>query len=465
MGTGSLLLAGVILAVLGLAFYAARAGWRRLTGGLFPSGGAGPAAPARAEPLRGGPGRERGLAARAAEVDALVERAFELGDFGAEPELVGACRLALAGGKRLRSAAVLEIACAAAEGRGLPPVDAAEAALAVEYLHAASLVIDDLPAFDGDLVRRGRPSVHAAAGGAVAQMAAAALVAAAFLGVCRQVDWLRARFPGAAVDAVGTRLCAIVAECCGALGAASGQLLDSARGLAPELAARVAFQKTAPFFDAAFAAGWLSGGGGAGPALEAVRAAGSSFGFAFQVADDLGDQAADARRGAPNYAGAVGRAEAERVVAANLNAAGAHLRELGLWGAFWSEGAFPAVWGMCAPAAAEIREEVEAAGGAGAGRGAEAEAAGGEADGAAEIREAVGAESEETAGAGAGAEAAGGAEAEEGAEAAGGAETEGAGAGEGTKAEAEGGAEEAPGGAPGAGPEEPPRAAAGVERG
>lgn len=341
-------LAGLsVLLLLALVFFAAQAARaRRALGDLRESLAiaAGPAVRPRPGPLRppGAPraAREPGgasLKGYAAEVNALLVQAQALGEFGADPRLAGACRLALAGGKRLRAAIVLELA----QGPSAPaPTDAAEAALAVEYLHAASLVIDDLPAFDDDAFRRGGPSVHAAAGPAVAQMAAVALVAAAFQGFCRQAD---AAGDPLRAGVLGSRLCAVVARALGPLGAAGGQLLDSGGALPPGEVERVLAMKTASFFEVAFAAGWLAGGGDP-RGTEALCGVGRSFGTAFQIADDIGDMQRDAARGAPaNYANVHGRAAAVREVEACLAAAGEGLRARGAWGPFWENEAFPAV--------------------------------------------------------------------------------------------------------------------------
>ena len=69
----------------------------------------------------------------------------------------------LTGGKRLRPLLVL-LACRAAGGR---EVDALPAAVAIEMVHAFSLVHDDLPAMDDDDLRRGLPTVHKRFGEAV----------------------------------------------------------------------------------------------------------------------------------------------------------------------------------------------------------------------------------------------------------------------------------------------------------
>ncbi len=91
--------------------------------------------------------------------------------------LRAACRHAvLSGGKRLRPILVIECARAAwdagSEGSPRDPVEAAlPAAVAMEFVHAFSLVHDDLPALDNDLLRRGQPTCHVAFGEALAILA------------------------------------------------------------------------------------------------------------------------------------------------------------------------------------------------------------------------------------------------------------------------------------------------------
>lgn len=90
-------------------------------------------------------------------------------------ELRTAMRYALEGGKRVRGVVCL----ATAEAAGCPVGHALDAALALECLHAFSLVHDDLPALDDDVERRGRASLHVAFGEGVAVLAGDALMAEA----------------------------------------------------------------------------------------------------------------------------------------------------------------------------------------------------------------------------------------------------------------------------------------------
>ena len=305
--------------------------------------------------------RARTLGDYRREVDGLVERAAALGEFGNAAQLASACGKALVGGKRIRAAILLEVARASALARApAPPVDAGEAALFIEYIHAASLVIDDLPAFDNDLVRRQRPSLHAEVGPAAAQMAALALVAAAFQNLCRQLDWIRHNRPEIKnVDRIGMQVCAMAARAIGAAGACGGQLLEMTPGDWPggvDVPERVAELKTASLFELAVGVGWAVAGGD-GLRLDRVTAIGRHLGVAFQIADDIGDAAKDAAKATPerpttNYALRHGDAAARADLDCNLRTAEQLLRCERLWTPLWEKELYAAIRAMCAPALA-----------------------------------------------------------------------------------------------------------------
>ncbi|OYY81992.1 MAG: geranylgeranyl pyrophosphate synthase, partial [Rhizobiales bacterium 35-66-30] len=122
----------------------------------------------------------------------------------------------LDGGKRLRPFLVLETAALF----GLSPDAAVTAAAAVECVHCYSLVHDDLPAMDNDVLRRGRPTVHIAFGEATAILAGDALLTLAF-------DLLAGEdtHPDAAVRIA---LVSALARAAGMGGMVGGQMLDLA---------------------------------------------------------------------------------------------------------------------------------------------------------------------------------------------------------------------------------------------
>jgi geranylgeranyl diphosphate synthase type II len=203
------------------------------------------------------------------------------------PRLLAAMRYALlAPGKRLRPALVLW----AARACGGTWDAAAPAAVAVEMIHAYSLVHDDLPAMDDDDLRRGRPTCHRAFDEATAILCGDALQARAF-------EVLATGLPAA----VAGRACAALARAAGPEALVGGQADDLAteRGWIADLrtephAAQVAWmerinrRKTGALFHAALELGGLSAG--ADPsALGLLAAFGRAFGEAFQIADDLLD--------------------------------------------------------------------------------------------------------------------------------------------------------------------------------
>src|SRR5690606_28634432 len=120
----------------------------------------------------------------------------------------------LLGGKRMRP--LLAYASGHAFGAGDEALDAA--AVAVELVHAYSLVHDDLPAMDDDALRRGQPTVHVAFGEATAILARAALQALAFTVLAdARVD-----------DACRVAMLRELAQAAGGAGMCGGQALDLA---------------------------------------------------------------------------------------------------------------------------------------------------------------------------------------------------------------------------------------------
>jgi geranylgeranyl diphosphate synthase type II len=226
-----------------------------------------------------GPGGEL-LAGWREQVDralaAAVGPANESRDAAAE--LVDAMRYALLGpGKRLRPLLTLA-ACRACGGE----IEAAlPAAVAIEMIHAYSLVHDDLPAMDDDDLRRGRPTTHKVYGEPLAVLAGDALQTRAF-----EILAL-APLPGATVASQ----VAALAAAAGAAGMAGGQALDLAAERQPVDATavrRISRMKTGALLTACFELGALAAG--ASPARRAQLArCGERVGEAFQVQDDILD--------------------------------------------------------------------------------------------------------------------------------------------------------------------------------
>lgn len=192
----------------------------------------------------------------------------------APPALQEALRHALlSGGKRVRPALCL-LACDAEGGtrqRALP------AALALECVHAYSLVHDDLPCMDDDALRRGQPTLHVLYGEALAVLAGDALQALAFEVLAAQEDAALARDQAR-----------ILAAASGARGMVGGQVLDMQAQGQPADAARVRRiheAKTGALLAAALACGARAAGAEPEPWLEF----GGALGRLFQATDDLMD--------------------------------------------------------------------------------------------------------------------------------------------------------------------------------
>jgi farnesyl diphosphate synthase len=220
---------------------------------------------------------------------ATVERA--LSSWVAPPEPVpapaglgDAMRYAvLDGGKRLRPLLVMA-ACEAVDGS---PAAALRVACAVELIHAYSLVHDDMPCMDNDVLRRGKPTVHVRFGEAQALLAGDALQALAFELLTPQ--------DGSVDDATQAALCRMLAQAAGYQGMAGGQAIDLAsvgKALSSEQLHDMHRLKTGALLQASVMMGAACGA--ATPvAQNALRDYGAAVGLAFQVVDDILDVTAD----------------------------------------------------------------------------------------------------------------------------------------------------------------------------
>ena len=188
------------------------------------------------------------------------------------------------GGKRLRPLLVMA-ACDAVNGA----VDAAlRAACAVELIHAYSLVHDDMPCMDNDVLRRGKPTVHVRFGEAQALLAGDALQALAFELLTPDDTLVNPQ--------TQARLCRLLAQAAGYQGMAGGQAIDLASVGLPLTSGQLHEMhrlKTGALLQASVMMGAACGT--ASPAaLTALRDYGAAVGLAFQVVDDILDVTADA---------------------------------------------------------------------------------------------------------------------------------------------------------------------------
>ena len=246
----------------------------------------------------------------------------------------------LDGGKRLRPLLVLA-ACQATEGRREA---ALRAAVAVELIHAYSLIHDDMPCMDNDVLRRGKPTVHVRFGQAQAMLAGDAMQALAFEVLTPEPD-VSPPFDGSAgVDpALQARLCALLARSAGHAGMAGGQAIDLAsigRPLDERALRDMHRRKTGALLQASVLMGAACGR--CEPrAWQALSDYGAALGLAFQVVDDILDvtqeshtlgktAGKDLDANKPTYVSVLGLAAARRQAVALRDKAQAALHDAGL---------------------------------------------------------------------------------------------------------------------------------------
>ncbi|MDB5654140.1 MAG: polyprenyl synthetase family protein [Tardiphaga sp.] len=214
------------------------------------------------------------------EVASRIEQALTVAIRKAEvgscpPRLAAAMRYAVfPKGARIRPRLCHSVAAACGED-DVAATDAAGAAL--ELLHCASLVHDDLPCFDAADTRRGRPSVHKAFGEPLAVLAGDALIVLAFqtlAGLCCAPE----------------RLAALTVTVANSVGVPAGIVAGQAWECESQIdLAHYHRAKTG----ALFAAASVAGAAAAGVDAEPWRPLGEKLGQAYQVADDIRDAAAD----------------------------------------------------------------------------------------------------------------------------------------------------------------------------
>ena len=158
------------------------------------------------------------------------------------------------------------------------------AACAIEMVHAASLVLDDLPSMDDAAVRRGKPATHIAFGEAIAILAAFGLLNVALQTLARGYEpALACRMTALLSDAVGPD---------GLIGGQTADLLATDQQITFEMLERIHRGKTGALFGAAAASGALTAGASSN-SIAALQTFAKNLGLAFQIIDDLLDVEGD----------------------------------------------------------------------------------------------------------------------------------------------------------------------------
>lgn len=221
-------------------------------------------------------------------------------------------RYCLEKGKRLRPIICMDIGRHLTEDRTVLQ-NCQSMAIALELIHNASLIIDDMPAMDNDHFRRGKPAYHVQFSQSEAQLTAGFLVQQALSLIMRL---------GRSIPAQFHTLIQILTKNMGVLGLAGGQLQDltpfslmqNSTKTKKELIAKYAtkdmirglfLKKTCSLFEMAFCCGYL-GAQGNPEHLESIQKAAYHFGIAFQIYDDYDDIEQDLERAKtglfdPNY--------------------------------------------------------------------------------------------------------------------------------------------------------------------
>ncbi len=274
-------------------------------------------------------------AAGQARTEAFLQRALPQTDI-APQRLHAAMRYAVLGaGKRVRPL----LAYAAGELSHADPERVTVAGAAVEIIHAYSLVHDDLPCMDDDVLRRGKPTCHVEFDEATALLVGDALQSLAFqlLGEYRLA-------PDAAAQLEMIKLLGMAS---GSRGMAGGQAIDLAAVgktlTVPELEF-MHIHKTGALIRAAAVLGARCGTGLSEAEFARVDAYAKAVGLAFQVVDDVLDAEAptatlgktagkDAEQGKPTYVSAMGIAQAKALASQLREEALAAIAPFGVRGA------------------------------------------------------------------------------------------------------------------------------------
>ena len=248
------------------------------------------------------------------ECSQRIDRALidHIAAYDAHPQLLNAMKYSLFnGGKRVRPVLVYASAEAISDISKATTTTSDYAAMAVEAIHAYSLIHDDLPAMDDDDLRRGKPTCHIAFDEATAILAGDALQAFAFNILCEAVD---------ADPSIQLQMLHTLSHASGANGMVGGQSIDLAavqQTLTLNQLETMHRLKTGALISASTRLGALSTGIASESQLQALHEYANAIGLAFQVQDDILDvtsdthtlgkqQGADAALNKPTYIALLG---------------------------------------------------------------------------------------------------------------------------------------------------------------
>ena len=224
---------------------------------------------------------------------------------------------------------------------------ALRAACAVELIHAYSLVHDDMPCMDNDVLRRGKPTVHVQFGEAQALLAGDALQALAFELLTPENKSADQALQITIPESIQARLCRLLARAAGLNGMAGGQAIDLASvgmNLDEHQLREMHLLKTGALLEASVMMGAACGETSA-ETWNCLQRYGRAIGLAFQVVDDILDVTADsvtlgktagkdAANDKPTYVSLLGLSRAQEYAEQLLAEAQKALQDSGLASAY-----------------------------------------------------------------------------------------------------------------------------------
>jgi geranylgeranyl diphosphate synthase type II len=244
------------------------------------------------------------------ELKFKIEKAIknEILEMNAENALKDAIEYSLLnGGKRYRPIFVLLISQILNKN-----LDSMYAGLCVEFLHTASLIADDLPSMDNELLRRDKKSLHLKFNEANAILASYSLISLAYEMIIKNKKVLEKTVSKEKANEICVIAIEMISKYAGVNGATLGQHLDLfSSDFSIDNINRIIKLKTISLFEISFVLGWLFGLGDLDK-LDIVKNAAYNFGMAFQIKDDLDDFEEDLKKEKKiNIAIALGKEKAQ----------------------------------------------------------------------------------------------------------------------------------------------------------
>lgn len=254
-------------------------------------------------------------------INSWISRLDKTDEFG---QLKPSCNYSIKNGKRFRAIIALEIARINTKKQFFrATTDYSNLALAIEYIHNSSLIIDDMDYFDDDDYRRGELSTHKKFGVAVAHMTALVLLVSAFQAMSRQIDTCDKHDIAAYLNFY-----------------INSQLQNTAIGQIQDMTISnirtVINNKTATLFEIATVCAWLLSGGNK-KLISQVKEFGTCFAYVLQLTDDINDMEKDLEIGHTNFANQNGLDKTFEEIKINVDKIGKLASKLELESNIWSE--------------------------------------------------------------------------------------------------------------------------------